>query len=166
LPAGQTHPGQNAGPSFEIYNNNQLLPQLSSAWLYFNERLQQIADDAHALTQDPQTPKDLASVLAGVEVALQDIAKTLVLKSNGGGTMVSYANDIKPLFSGIDVNHMSAQGLDLNSYDDVKNNAQEIYNRLTTTNPRQLMPPASSGGPWSADKIAKFKQWMDDGYQP
>jgi len=80
--------------------------------------------------------------------------------------MVSYANDIKPLFSGIEVTHMSAQGLDLNSYDDVKNNAQTIYGRLTTPNPRQLMPPASSGGPWSADKIAKFKQWMDDGYQP
>jgi hypothetical protein len=166
LPVGPTYPGQNAGPSFEIYNNNQLLPQISSAWLYFNERLQQIADDAHALNQDPQIPKDLASVLAGVETALQDIAKTIVLKPNGGGTMVSYANDIKPLFSGIDVNHMMAQGLDLNSYDDVKNTAQEIYNRLTTTNQRRLMPPPSSGGPWSADKVAKFKQWMDDGYQP
>lgn len=166
LPAGQTNPGQNAGPSFEIYNNNQLLPQMSSAWLYFNERLQQIADDTHALSQDQQTPKDLAAVLADVETALREIAKTLVLKTNGDSMMVSYAKDIKPLFRGIDVNHMTAQGLDLNSYDDVKNNAQEIYNRLTTTNPRQLMPPATSGGPWSVDKIAKFKQWMDDGYQP
>jgi hypothetical protein len=166
LPAGQAHPGQNAGPSFEIYNNNQLLPQISSAWLYFNERLRLIAGDAHALSQDPQTPKDLASVLAGVETALQDIAKTLVLKTNGGGAVVSYDKDIKPLFRGIDVNHMAAQGLDLSSYDDVKSNAQEIYNRLTTTNQQRLMPPASSGGPWSADKIAKFKQWMDDGYQP
>jgi hypothetical protein len=166
LPAGQTFPGQNAGPSFEIYNNNLLLPQISSAWVYFNERLRQIAGDAGALKQDSQTPKDLASVLAGVETALRDIAKTLVLKPNGGDTMVSYAKDIKPLFRGIDVNHMAAQGLDLNSYDDVKSNAQEIYTRLTTTNPQRLMPPASSGGPWSADKIAKFKQWMDDGYQP
>ena len=80
--------------------------------------------------------------------------------------MVSYAKDIKPLFSGIDVNHMAAQGLDLNSYDDVKGNAQEIHRRLTTTNQQRLMPPTSSGGPWPADKIAKFKQWMDDGYQP
>jgi hypothetical protein len=165
LPAGQADPGQNAGPSFEIYNNNQLLPQVSSAWIYFNERLQLIAGDAHALSQDPQTPKDLASVLAGVETALQDVAGTLVLKPNGGGTTVGYAKDIKPLFRGIDVNHMAAQGLDLNSYDDVKNSAQEIYNRLTT-NQQQLMPPTSSGGPWSVGKIARFKQWIDDGYQP
>jgi hypothetical protein len=38
---------------------------------------------------------------------------------------VSFANDIRPLFTQIDINHM-AFFCDLSSYDDVKTNAQEI----------------------------------------
>jgi hypothetical protein len=51
--------------------------------------------------------------------------------------------------------------VDLNSYDDVKANADEIYARLTTTDPASVMPPDG----WPAGQIATFKTWMDGGCQ-
>ena len=73
----------------------------------------------------------------------------------------SFDKDIKPLFTSTDRDHMEFM-FDLSSYKDVKGNADDIYDAVSAGR----MPPASSGGPWSQEKIALFKQWMDDGYQP
>jgi hypothetical protein len=78
---------------------------------------------------------------------------------------VSYATNIRPLFRQTDIDHMNAQSLNLASYADVKTNAQHILGRLKGDG-GPLMPPKRSGGPWSAEKIALFKQWIDDGSQP
>lgn len=74
---------------------------------------------------------------------------------------VSFDKDIKPLFTATDRDHMEFM-FDLWSYKDAKDNANDIYDAVSGGR----MPPAGSGGPWSQDKIALFKQWMDDGYQP
>jgi hypothetical protein len=74
---------------------------------------------------------------------------------------VSFANDILPLFRPIDIDHMSFF-CDLSKYEDVRDNAQEILNRLKGTGGRR-MPPATSGGPWTDDNIALFQEWIDDG---
>ncbi len=74
---------------------------------------------------------------------------------------VSFATDIRPLFTDIDIDHMSFY-CDLSNYDDVKANATEILGRLKSTG-RKLMPPVSSGGPWTPDKIQLFQTWIDDG---
>jgi hypothetical protein len=42
---------------------------------------------------------------------------------------VSFASQIRPLFTQTDIDHMSFF-CDLSSYDDVKTNAQDIANRL------------------------------------
>jgi hypothetical protein len=77
----------------------------------------------------------------------------------------SFATDIRPLFrDDPDVAHMQPQGIDLSSYDDVKNNADLIYGTLNGT--PFLMPPANAGGPWPAEQIALFKRWIDEGCQP
>ena len=77
---------------------------------------------------------------------------------------LSYAKDIKPLFNAVDQDHMlnDQRMFDLWSYDDVKGNAEAIYDAVSGGR----MPPESDGGPWSKDKVAKFKQWMDQGSQP
>ncbi|HEX3179939.1 MAG TPA: hypothetical protein VHR44_01560 [Beijerinckiaceae bacterium] len=75
---------------------------------------------------------------------------------------VSFANDIRPLFTQIDINHM-AFFCDLSSYDDVKTNAQEILQRLQGQGGNVMPPPR---GPWSADKIALFQTWVDGGCLP
>jgi tyrosinase len=74
-------------------------------------------------------------------------------------SVVSYANDIRPLFTDEDVEHMLDVNpdLDLSSYDAVKANAQDIYGVLSSGD----MPP---GDPWPEENVAKFKQWMDENY--
>jgi hypothetical protein len=76
---------------------------------------------------------------------------------------VSYAAQIKPLFTQVDQNHMTFM-FDLWSYDDVKTYASEIYGALS--NKSMPPPPPRGDGPWTQDKIDLFNQWMQDGYQP
>jgi hypothetical protein len=77
---------------------------------------------------------------------------------------LSFAIDIRPLFRDIDINHMS-WFCDLSRYEDVRDNAEEILDRLTATGSR-LMPPANAGGSWPADKIELFRQWKEGGCAP
>jgi len=75
----------------------------------------------------------------------------------------SYATDIRPKFTTVDVEHMTDMGLDLSDYNTVSNNADLILTRLTDTdNP---MPPAPEG-PWPPDWIQCFKDWIANGKQP
>lgn len=73
----------------------------------------------------------------------------------------SFAADIEPIFRPF-VSYMSWR-LNLGSYDHVKTNAQIILNRITE--PDNPMPP-SPFTPLTANQIATFKQWMDDGCPP
>jgi hypothetical protein len=54
---------------------------------------------------------------------------------------------------------MKKYGLDLSSYEDVGAQAGVIYALLEDGS----MP---SDGPWPAEKLGLFKQWMDDGMAP
>ncbi len=73
---------------------------------------------------------------------------------------VSFAKDIRPLFrDSPDVDTMKNYGMDLSSYDDVKEQAQNIYERLLD----ESMP---CDEPWPKDRIALFKRWMDEGMAP
>ena len=70
--------------------------------------------------------------------------------------MASFARDIRPQFRAKDIQSMSS-AFDLGSYDDVKAHAEEIYERLADG----TMP---CDGAWPAERVAAFKQWMDEGY--
>jgi hypothetical protein len=73
---------------------------------------------------------------------------------------VGFANDIRPLFrDSPDVDSMKDYGLDLSSYEEVKAQADAIYARLEDGS----MP---CDGPWPAEHIALFKQWMEQGMAP
>jgi hypothetical protein len=73
---------------------------------------------------------------------------------------LSFAKDIRPLFRDTpDVDTMKGFGLDLSSYNDVKARAAEIYATLGEGS----MP---CDGPWPSERIALFKQWMDEGMAP
>jgi hypothetical protein len=72
--------------------------------------------------------------------------------------LISYAADVKPLFTEADQESMSFM-FDLWSYDDVKDHADAIHGAVADGS----MPP---GDPWSGDQVATFKAWMDGGYQP
>ena len=67
----------------------------------------------------------------------------------------SFAADIRPLFRDSDVAAMKFR-LDLSSYADVRENADEIYERLEDGS----MP---CDGGWPANQVATFKTWIDAG---
>ncbi len=73
---------------------------------------------------------------------------------------LSFAKDIRPLFRDTpDVDSMKGFGLDLSSYSDVKARAAEIHATLADGS----MP---CDGAWPEERVALFKQWMDEGMAP
>ena len=80
---------------------------------------------------------------------------------------VSFAADIKPLFRNIDVSHMKPFGVELDDYS-YMSNADNANTVLATLSPHNGEPPSMPpGGPyWTADQLALFIQWQQDGYLP
>jgi hypothetical protein len=72
--------------------------------------------------------------------------------------MPSFASDIRPLFRDEDIDEMQF-AFDLSKFDDVKNNAEGIYDRLAEGS----MP---CDGAWPEERIELFREWMDAGYPP
>jgi hypothetical protein len=79
----------------------------------------------------------------------------------------SFVADIRPLFTDIDIDHMS-WFCDLSAYEDVKANASEILDRLRGQGGNVMPPPPSKGGkgPWPKEKIDLFQAWVDGGCAP
>ena len=80
---------------------------------------------------------------------------------------VSYATQIKPLFTEMDRDHMLKVRfikLDLWSYDSVKAVATEILDAVSAGS----MPPPGTepSAPWTQDKVQLFQQWINDGMEP
>jgi hypothetical protein len=80
-------------------------------------------------------------------------------KRTGRLFVLSFATDIRPLFTPRDIAHMKGvdSEFDLSDYDSVKEHSDDILDRLTDGS----MPP---GEPWPDRDIARFKQWMDEGF--
>jgi hypothetical protein len=78
---------------------------------------------------------------------------------------ISFKTDIVPLFTSVDIEHMSQLEvpLDDHEYMSQPDNAAGVYHQVSNG----TMPPSASGEqPWSEDKVQLFKQWMDGGYAP
>ena len=68
LPAGPSHPGRTAGPSFELfYQMGNYLPWRDAAWSCLAERLDLLAARCQELRADPAAPAGVAT--AGERVA-------------------------------------------------------------------------------------------------
>lgn len=76
----------------------------------------------------------------------------------------SFATDIRPKFTDEDVEHMNDMvGMDLSSYETVRDNADLILERLQSVS--SPMPPEPRG-PWPAEWIECFQQWITNGKRP
>jgi CDGSH-type Zn-finger protein/truncated hemoglobin YjbI len=76
LPLGPESPGLNAGPSFELfYENDYLMPHRDAAWALLEERLRD-ATSFCGLTQEVAS-ESLAGELSAVREALTDVADSL-----------------------------------------------------------------------------------------
>jgi len=79
---------------------------------------------------------------------------------------VSFAKDILPLFTAVDIEHMNDQEVFLSdhAYMSDPDNAAAVLETLANGS----MPPTWGGGDgaWSEDKVALFRSWIEGGYQP
>jgi len=82
---------------------------------------------------------------------------------------VSFERDIRPLFRPIDVEHMRPFNVLLDDYTYMADSANDhrrasdVYAHLAGT--RQPQMPI--GGPfWTADQLALFRRWMNEGFKP
>ena len=70
---------------------------------------------------------------------------------------LSFAQDIRPMFREMDIEEMmNIASFDLSKYEDVRARAIDIHDRVSEGS----MPCDEA---WSIEKIAKFKQWIDEG---
>jgi len=175
LPVGPEHPGRTAGPSFELfYENDYLMPHREAAWLLLEERLRDAATFCDALRSDCDPL--IAQRLAPIEDALAGIADSLAAhQPDWGGSSrfvaareredgsnheegsmaagVSFAADIQPMFREGDRKSMEF-AFDLWSYDDVKRNADGILARLQDGS----MP---CDGAWPPEQVDTFRRWAE-----
>lgn len=78
---------------------------------------------------------------------------------------ISFKTEIVPLFTSVDIEHMSRLEVPLDDYAYMSqpDNAAGVYDQVSNG----TMPPSGSGEqPWSEDKVQLFKEWMDGGYAP
>jgi hypothetical protein len=74
------------------------------------------------------------------------------------GDRVTYEQDIRQLFRDRDIQSMLF-AFDLSSYEDVRANAEAIYQRLVAGS----MP---CDGRWPAEDVEHFRTWIDNGSPP
>ena len=70
----------------------------------------------------------------------------------------TFARDIRPLVRDEDVETMSF-AFDLASYDDVREHAEDIYERVAEGS----MP---CDKPWEEQDVERFRAWIDNGSPP
>jgi hypothetical protein len=78
---------------------------------------------------------------------------------------VSFAQDIRPLFTDMDIAHMKGFGVLLDDFDYMRDpaHAQKVLDALSAG----AMPPSSSGeSSWPPDRVRLLRDWITAGYQP
>jgi hypothetical protein len=88
----------------------------------------------------------------------QRAGEALIDQAEHMGDRVTYGQDIRPLFRDRDIQSMSF-AFDLSSYDDVRANAEAIYEKLAAGS----MP---CDGRWPAEDVERFRSWIDNGSPP
>jgi hypothetical protein len=183
LPVGPEHPAMTAGPSFELfYENDYLLPHREAAWALLEERVREAANFCDLIREI--SDQSVATELEHVRTALLGVADSLASHFGDWGAVsrfavrepakestaadgaviagkeqmadqVTYEQDIRPLFRDGDIQSMSF-AFDLSSYEDVRANAEAIYERLAAG----TMP---CDGRWPAEDVERFRAWIDNG---
>ena len=94
LPVGPDHPGMNAGPSFELfYENDYLMPHREAAWALLEERVREAANFCGLVQQI--AIESVARELSPVEEALNDVADSLAAHFADWGATSRFARSAK-----------------------------------------------------------------------
>ena len=99
LPAGPGYPGRTAGPSFELfYEDDYLMPHRAAAWALLAERLDEAAGLCFQLQDDHD--RAVAERLAPVLGALREMSRTLAAELPAGSVHARLATAPDPLAAG------------------------------------------------------------------
>ena len=178
LPVGPDHPDLNAGPTFELfYENDYLLPHREAAWALLEERVRDAADFCSLVKE--AAPDTVANQLARVGEALTGVADSLAAhfgewdavsrfdalpspatsqRDQEGVTSmqsINFDEHVKTMFRSRDRQSMQF-AFDLWSYDDVTAHADEILARVRAG----TMP---CDGAWPKEQVHAFQSWIDAG---
>ncbi|MBV8218199.1 MAG: CDGSH iron-sulfur domain-containing protein, partial [Solirubrobacterales bacterium] len=95
LPVGTDHPGMTAGPSFELfYENDYLMPHREAAWALLEERLRETAAFSGLVRE--LASGVVAAELAPVQDALNDVADSLASHFSDWGARSRFAASEEP----------------------------------------------------------------------
>jgi Ferritin-like len=186
LPVGPEQRGMTAGPSFELfYENDYLMPHREAAWAILEERVREAANFCDVIHESSDAR--VATEVENVRTSLLRVANSLashfgdwgavsrfpdhepakestatgdavIDRKEHMGDRVTYEQDIRQLFRDRDIQSMSF-AFDLSSYDDVRANAEAIYEKLAEGS----MPCDSR---WPAEDVDRFRTWIDNGSPP
>ena len=67
LPVGEHHPGRTAGPSFEMYHREYLLPHRHAAWVLLHERSTELAAYSRGLADRAPAGFEMKPIVASLE---------------------------------------------------------------------------------------------------
>jgi hypothetical protein len=174
LPVGPDHPGLCAGPSFELfYENDYLMPHREAAWALLEERLREAASFCGLVQENASD--SVRSQLAPVGDTLTDLAGSLAAHFADWGatsrfaagspsgkdesdTPLNFEEHIKPLFRERDRESMHF-AFDLWSEADVSAHADAILGKLE----QGAMP---CDGAWPPERVAVFRRWAEAAKPP
>ena len=83
-------------------------------------------------------------------------------RTAGQQAKISFARDILPLFRPTDIEHMADLGVDLATYDGVRQSAAAIARRVGQPGPRRMPPPPDP--PWTPAQVALLQRWIEAGF--
>ena len=185
LPQWSENAPARAAPPFELPYTVDLPARELDRWHWHANFLQLSLDTAQSLLQSqPPLPQDLAALLTDLVTADQEaLQKVQGFMANPptppppplgppqpppSGQQetpmptTSFAKDIRPLFRDVDVQHMTDLGLDLSDYQQVRDRSADILMKVKLKTARRMPPPPDPA--WTAEKIALFQKWVDEGY--
>lgn len=79
---------------------------------------------------------------------------------------VSFARDVRPLFTDEDVAHMKPRSIDLSDYDSVKIHKDSILDRVSRAPGTFGIMPPPPRTPWTKEQVQLFRDWIAGGTQP
>ena len=173
LPVGPEHPGRNAGPSFELfYEDDDLLPHRESAWALLEERVRDASTFCGAVTRARRSGSRARSdrFSARWTVSADSLARHFAdwgatsRFATGGGEAAAIAMENEPMHFDEDIKPLFREG---------DRNAMRFAFDLWSPTTSRRTPTPSCGrleagtmpcdGAWPAERVAVFRRWIDAG---
>jgi hypothetical protein len=159
MPAGGSRGGVAAAP-FTLPVPVHLPGAEPARWQLHGGRLQAAVDTVEALQVDGADADD-PWLRALVDSDRERLAH-ITARTTPPAATTSFARDIGPLFRPVDVEHMTRFGVDLGSYEGVRDAAEAVLQRLRGDDGAIMPPPPHR--PWTTAQLDLFARWIEEGH--